>query len=410
MHILFISDNFYPESNASANRLYDHAQVWHKAGHQVTVLTCAPNFPVGKIFPGYRNQWRSVENLDGITVIRIKSYITPNQGTIKRLLDYISFAIHAAIQGLFVQSPDVVIATSPQPFPIFSAWWIARLKRKPFVFEIRDLWPESVIAVEAMKRESCLIKFFNWAIKRMYHSADVIVSVTDSFKQILIQQEKVKPEKIIICKNGCDLQKITVTEKSTSLRKKYGLENTYLVGYVGTIGLAHHIDTVIQAAARNHHQHIHFVIMGNGAEALAAKEAALHLQNLTFIEGGSREDAYNVMNMLDAVIVHLKDTPLFKTVIPSKIFEIMALGKPILMGVKGESRKIVIDKARAGIAFEPSNPIDLNRAIAELPKTHYDSDQVTAFVQKYYDREKLAIKMLKDISQCLKKSNINGKS
>lgn len=403
MHILFVSDNFYPESNALANRLYDHARTWVKLGHEVTVLTCVPNFPKGQVFEGYENRWRQVEMLSGIRVVRIKSYIAENKGSLKRIIDYMSFALHAMLQGLFVKKPDVIIGTSPQPFSIFSTWFLSRVKNKPFIFELRDLWPESVIAVGAMSASSKLVRFFDWAIKKMYRSADLIVSVTDSFKRILVEKEHVDADKILVIKNGVDASAIKVTENAALLKEKYGLENKFLVGYVGTIGMAHSVETLLAAAKVTDDPQVHFVIMGAGAQSAYIKEQSLKLENVTFIDSSTRQDAINVLNILNASIVHLKDTPLFSTVIPSKIFESMALNKPILMGVKGESRDIVIDEAKAGLAFEPENAVDLNEAIKKIKEFPSLGDRGLEYVKRHFDRTVLAKRMLSEIQSRLGK-------
>ncbi|MCF6806996.1 glycosyltransferase family 4 protein [Thiotrichales bacterium 19S9-12] len=404
MHILFISENYYPESNAGANRLYDHARIWVKSGYKVTILTCVPNFPKGKIFDGYQNKWRQVEEIDGVTVVRIKSFIAPNKGSLKRIMDFLSFGLHAMFQGLFIKNVDVIIGTSPQPFPIFAAWIIARLKRKAFIFEIRDLWPESIIAVDAMGKKNVFLKIFGWAIKKMYKKADVIVSVTDSFKQILIKEEKINPEKIIVCKNGIDFHQVRPSSDAYDLRQKYQLADKYVVGYVGTIGMAHSVHTILEAAKLNHNPSIHFVIMGAGAYADEIKQNAQLLNNVTFIDGGSRTQAVAVTSMLDACIVHLKDTPLFRTVIPSKVFEFMALGKPILVGVEGEAREIVIDQAKAGIVFTPEDAVSLDQAINQMRSHLVENDQIKTFVEKYFNREKIAIEMLEQIKKTIYKN------
>lgn len=401
MHILFISDNYYPESNALANRLYDHARTWVSCGHKVTILTCAPNFPKGQVFTGYHNKWRYVEEIEGVRIIRIKSYIAENKGTLKRTLDYISFALHASIQGLFVKKPDIVMATSPQPFPIFSAWLVAKLKRKPFIFELRDLWPESVVAVDAMGKNNIMLRFFGWAIRRMYRAADVIVAVTERFKDILIEQEKINPQKIIISKNGVNIKQLVPAVLQQHIREKYQWGDKFIVAYIGTIGMAHHIQTLLEAASTNTDPDVHFVVMGSGADATAIEQSARHLSNATYIPGGNRQAALDILWAVDASIVHLRDTPLFKAVIPSKIFEAMALGKPILMGVKGESRTIVLEQAKAGVAFEPENAADLNLAIARLKNSGYDGAFAKQFVEAHYNRDKIAMKMLTQMTTYL---------
>jgi glycosyltransferase involved in cell wall biosynthesis len=400
MKILFITDNFFPESNAPANRTYDHARIWQSLGHEVIILTCAPNFPAGKVFEGYQNAWRTVEKIDGITVIRIKTYIAENKGTLKRMLDYASFGLHAALQGLWVRKPDVIIGTSPQPFSVFAARFISLIKRKPFVFELRDIWPESILAVGAMQKKNMLLNLFEKMITRCYHKATVIVTVTDSFKTYLIHEKKVPSNKIAVFKNGVSTAHAPTVSKEI-LKKQYGIDHPFVVGYIGTLGMAHGIQTLVDAATLLAHANVQMVLMGDGADAAKIEALAKTQKNITFIKAGDRQTAINVLNMCDASIVHLKNTPLFQTVIPSKIFEAMALGKPILMGVKGESRKIVIEDAHAGIAFEPENSESLRDAVLTCQRQVFDSNAIQTFVREHYDREKIATKMIEKIQDAI---------
>ena len=156
MKILFLSDNFPPEVNAPASRTFEHCKAWVKAGHQVTVITCAPNFPKGRVYDGYKNRLWSREEVDGVCVIRVWSYITANEGFLKRILDYVSFMFSASVAGLFVKRPDVIVGTSPQFFTACAAWFLGLVRRRPYVFELRDLWPESIRAVSAMKESRLL--------------------------------------------------------------------------------------------------------------------------------------------------------------------------------------------------------------------------------------------------------------
>ena len=156
MHILFLTDNFPPEVNAPASRAFEHCREWVKAGHQVTVLTCAPNFPKGKVFGGYRNSLYQSEVIDDMRVIRVWSYITANEGFVKRILDYQSFMVTATLASPFVRGVDIVVGTSPQFFTACAAYVVSRMKRVPFLFELRDLWPESIRAVGAMKDSAVL--------------------------------------------------------------------------------------------------------------------------------------------------------------------------------------------------------------------------------------------------------------
>jgi hypothetical protein len=181
MKILFITDNFPPEVNAPATRTYEHCKEWIKNDDiEVTIVTCFPNFPHGKVYDGYKNKLYQVEHIDGIKVIRVWSYITSNSGFIKRVLDYISFGVMAFFVGLF-QKHDVIIATSPQFFTTWAAWGISKIKRKPWIFELRDLWPESIKTVGAMKQGK-IIETLEKIELGLYKSCNKVVAVTDAFK------------------------------------------------------------------------------------------------------------------------------------------------------------------------------------------------------------------------------------
>jgi hypothetical protein len=203
MHILFITDNFPPEVNAPATRTYEHCMEWKKAGHQVTVITCAPNFPRGEVFDGYKNKMYQTAQFDGVKVIRVWSYIAANQGFLKRIIDFVSFAITSFFAGLFVRKVDVIIGTSPQFFTTVSAYGLSIFKRKPWVFELRDLWPESIRAVTKITKSRSLDKFEQLELF-LYKKANMIVSVTDSFKKNLIGRG-IDGNKIAVVKNGANL-------------------------------------------------------------------------------------------------------------------------------------------------------------------------------------------------------------
>ena len=232
MHILFLTDNFPPEVNAPASRTFEHCREWIKSGHRVTVITCAPNFPKGRVFEGYQNRpWQSEEMAD-IRVIRVWSYITANEGFVRRILDYQSFMLTATLASLFVRRPDIVIGTSPQFFTACAAYAVSRMKRIPFVFELRDLWPESIKAVGAMK-DSAAIRLLERVEMFLYHKASQIVSVTHSFKKTLIARG-VNSEKITVITNGVDMSRFKPMPKDAELVAQLGLEGKFVAGYEHT--------------------------------------------------------------------------------------------------------------------------------------------------------------------------------
>ena len=222
MHILFLTDNFPPETNAPASRTYEHAKRWVASGHRVTVITCAPNFPSGKLHAGYRNQlWRR-EVMDGVNVIRVWTYITANEGFFRRTLDYMSFMVAATIASVFVRTVDVVVATSPQFFTPCAAWVVSLLRRRPFIFELRDLWPDSIVAVGAM-RETRVIALLRKLEYFLYRRADRIVTVTESFKTVLTANG-IPPKKIVVVPNGVDIDVYLPGQRPADLAEKWNLQ------------------------------------------------------------------------------------------------------------------------------------------------------------------------------------------
>lgn len=358
MNILFLTDNFPPEGNAPAIRTFEHVTRWVKAGHAVTVVTGAPNFPEGVVYPGYRNRWRQVEVLDGVRVVRVKTYIAANAGFGRRIMDYLSFMVSAIFFGLFEKRPDVVIATSPQFFCAIAGWILSGLKRRPFVFELRDLWPDSILAVGAMKR--------NWVIRWLerlelflYRRADAIVSVTQSFRDRLIERG-VDPEKIHVVVNGVDLQVYRPGEQDFELMREYDLESdAFVVGYLGTHGMAHGLESVLEAVALvSDRRDIRFLFAGGGARRafVEAEVEARGLEQVTLIPRQPREQMPRLLSLCDLALVPLRDSPVFATVIPSKIFESMATGVPILMSLPEGEATGIIKQHQCGVCVPPMNP------------------------------------------------------
>ncbi len=400
MRILFLSDNFPPEGNAPATRLYEHATRWVRAGHEVTVITCAPNFPEGRLFAGYRNAWRQVEWMDGIRVVRVKTYITANEGLIKRTLDYLSFMLMATVLSLFERRPDVVVATSPQFFCALAGWMVGLLKRRPFVFELRDIWPESIRAVGAMKNSAVL----DWLEKLelfLYRKAALVVSVTHSFRENLARRG-IDPRKVAVVTNGIDTGRFQPRPRDEALAGRLGLGGKFVAGYVGTHGMAHGLETVLEAAALLKAQpggdRFRFLLLGDGASkaALVAAASARGLDNVVFVDTVPKEEVASYWALLDASIIHLKRSDLFRSVIPSKLFECMGMGIPVLHGVEGESAAIV-EREGVGLLFQPENAEDLCRRLRELAddpqmRKHLGVNGIEA--AKHYDRKALAMKML----------------
>lgn len=367
MRILFLSDNFPPEGNAPATRLYEHAVRWVRAGHEVTVVTCAPNFPEGRLFQGYRNAWRQVEMIDGIRVVRVKTYITANEGFLKRSLDYMSFMVMGALMALFERRPDVVVATSPQFFCAVAGWVVSVAKRRPFVFELRDLWPASIMAVGAMKK-SLLISLFERLELFLYRRAAAIVSVTHSFRGDLVARG-IPGEKVHVVINGVDLDRYQPRARDMALVREFGLEGKFVAGYMGTHGMAHALPKVLDAAERLvDRENIAFFFAGAGAERANLERLVIErgLRNVRMIPRQPKERMPALWSLCDVALVPLRNSPVFATVIPSKIFEAMGMGVAILMSLpEGEATRIV-RASGAGVCVPPEDPETMAEAIATL--------------------------------------------
>ncbi|MFM2289698.1 MAG: hypothetical protein RL684_2841 [Pseudomonadota bacterium] len=367
MRILFLSDNFPPEGNAPATRLHEHALRWVRDGHEVTVVTCAPNFPEGRVFPGYRNRWRQVETIDGIRVVRVKTYITANEGFLKRTLDYMSFMLAGFIAGLFERRPDVVVATSPQFFCAVGGWLLSAVRRLPFVFELRDLWPASIVAVGAM-RKSLVIRLLEKLELFLYRRADAIVSVTYSFRDDLAARG-VPADKVHVVVNGVDLDRYAPMPRDAELAAQFDLGDRFVVGYLGTHGMAHALDKVLEGVERLRHEPgIAFFFAGGGAERarVEALVAERGLTNVRLIPRQPKEMMPRLWSLCDVALIPLRDTPVFATVIPSKLFECMGMGLPVVMSLpRGEATRIVEDTG-CGIVVPPEDPAALADAICAL--------------------------------------------
>ena len=397
MHVLFLTDNFPPEVNAPASRTFEHCREWVKAGHKVTVITCAPNFPKGKVFDGYRNRLWQRETMEGIEVVRVWSYITANEGFVRRILDYQSYMVAAIVASLFIRKVDVIVGTSPQFFTACAAYVASRLKFRPYVFELRDLWPETIKAVGAMKNARAIA----WLEKLelfLYRKAAKVISVTKSFKRNLISRG-IDGSKIEIVTNGVDISQFTPRPKDAALTKELGLEGKFVAGYIGTHGLCHGLETLVTAAERLRGTGIVFLFLGDGARKQFLRDMAAEkqLDNVVFIDSVKKAEVPRYWSILDVSVIHLQKAELFTTVSPSKLFESMGMGLPVLHGVEGESADIVRDE-HAGIPFEPENVDELVAALRRLKENPAELDQFRASCLKgaqNYDRTNLALKMMR---------------
>jgi len=356
---------------APAARVSELSRHWVRAEHEVTVLTGFPNHPDGVIRPEYRTRFRrmiSREILEGIKVVRTWLLPFPNRKAYERMLNYSSFCLSAGIAGSFLARPDVVIATSPQLLVGLSGWWIAKLKRVPLVLEVRDLWPESLAAVGVGGANSLLHRALGKIADFLYREATHIVVVTPAFREHLIKKWRVPEDKISVVQNGVETGLFSPGD-SGRLRRSLDAEGKFVVSYIGTLGLAHGLETVIAAAEnlQGTDPNVQFLLVGEGADRgriLALAESKV-LRNLRFVPQQAREKVPAYISASDACLVLLKKSDVFETVIPTKMLEFMSCGRPVILGVNGLAREI-LEQCRGGLYVEPENPAALCEAIREL--------------------------------------------
>lgn len=374
---------------APAARAVELARHWSGLGHQVTILTGFPNHPTGFVPPEWRPRLRSMvyrETLDGVKVVRTWLLPYPNRKAYERMLNYGSFCVSAALRGLEIDPPDVVIATSPQLLVGLAGWWIACWKRAPLVFEVRDLWPESLAAVGVGQENSLLHRVLGAVAGFLYRHARKIVVVTPAFQEHLIRHWSVPEERIAVVENGVETDLFSPRTTDRELREQLGIVDRFVICYIGTMGLAHGLDTLIAAAKRlqENRPDIAFLLVGEGADkerirALARDEK---LSNLCFIDQQPRERIPLFINASDICLVLLKKTELFKTVIPTKMLEFLACAKPVILGVEGQAQRL-LESAHGGVAIEPENPDALVAAIEQLASSPAQREEMGRNARAY---------------------------
>lgn len=385
LSILFLTENFPPETNAAATRVHERACYWAKWGHRVTVLSSAPNFPEGRIYPGYANRWHQVEEIDGIRVVRVKTYMAANRGTVRRTLDFLSFMATAFSAGLFERRPDVVAATSPQFFAAVGGWALGAVRGVPFVFELGDLWPASIVAVGAM-RPSLPLRLIEKLELFLYRRSAAVVALTGAFKRNLVGRG-IDADKIAVVINGVDTWRYGPRPRDAALAAEAGLgagigasiEDKFIVGYVGTHGMAHALTNVLDAAERlRDAPDIAFLLAGGGAErdALIADARARGLSNVIFLARQPKDRMPAVWSLCDVALVHLKNSPVFEDVIPSKMFEAMAMGLPIVMASPEGEASAILEADGAGLHVAAEDPDALADAVRRL---HRDRAELARF-------------------------------
>jgi len=400
MRILFLTHYFTPEVNAPAARTHEHCREWVAAGHEVHVVTGIPSHPAGKPFPGYSRCWYRHELIDGIHVHRVWTFLAANRGFVARTINYLSFAVSGAWRAWRLGAFDVAVGTSPQFFCAVATWIIARLRSLPWVFELRDLWPDSIAAVGALKRRSLLMRLLERLELRLYRDASAVACLTRSFMRVLAARG-IDQAKLHFVPNGIIPEFFASGDREQTRRELAVTNDDVIVSYVGTTGMAHGLGTVLDAATQlqSSARNVRLLIVGDGAEleSLRAIAAARRLDNVRFTGLVPRTSIPSLLAASDIVLVTLRRSDVFKTVLPSKMFEAMAAARPIVLGVEGEARDTLLD-AGAGIAIPPGDVTALIDAVGRLAGDRELRAAMgasgLAFVQRDYSRRAWAARYL----------------
>ncbi len=369
MRILYLSQYFPPEVGATQTRAYEMAAGLIRAGHQVTMLTEVPNHPHGIIRPEYQGHFWVREQLDGIDVIRVWVKTSPVKTMRSRLVFYLSYMFNGTMAGLLLARGhyDVVYATSPPLFVGGAALMLSLLRRIPLVFEVRDLWPESAVALGELKNPR-FIRWATWLEEACYHRARHIVLTTREMVDRLIERGY-EADKLTIVRNGANPELFQFDPVMRQrLRREMGLTDAFVVVYAGLLGIAQGLTASLESAAQlmQREPRVHFLYIGDGPVKTALQNQAqeLNLSNVTFLSAQPREDIPGYLSAGDVALVPLIRRRLLGA-LPSKMFDAMACERPVILAAEGEACR-VLEESNAGIAIPPEDPQVLVETILSL--------------------------------------------
>jgi glycosyltransferase involved in cell wall biosynthesis len=392
VRIAYVSHYFVPEPAAPAARVHEFGRAWARAGHQVSVVTTFPNHPLGRIPRAYRGRWWATECLDGMRVLRCWLFATPNRGVGRRGLDHLSFMATAVLLGLpRLGQVDVVIASSPTLFSAVSAWLMARIQRVPFVLEVRDLWPEAIVSLGLM-RPGLSVRVLQGLADFLYARAARVVVVTEAFADRLIARG-IPRSKLCVIPNGADTALFSAGVDRAAARAALGYTDQFVVAYVGTHGLSHGLGAVLDAAASQ--PDVAYLLVGDGAdrERLVHERDRRGLGNVKMCPSVARSEVPGVYAAADVCLVPLRDVPLFDAFVPSKLFEVLAAGRPVVGAVRGEARAI-LERSGGALVVEPESGPAIAAAIGQLRADPVLRERLEragqAFARTHYDRDALA--------------------
>ncbi|MDR1610836.1 MAG: glycosyltransferase family 4 protein, partial [Candidatus Symbiothrix sp.] len=399
MNILLIHQYFLEDNGSGGSRFNEMTGIWTKQGHQVTVLAGTMHYAGCEVNPEYKGKFVVLKKQGAIPVWRCHVSESYNANFTGRMWGYFSFVFSSLYAGLFKVKgkSDVIVVTSPPLFVGITAYLLSKIKRIPFVFEVRDLWPESAVDTGVLKSR-ILIKTAYWFEKFIYGKAALINVLTPAFKEKLIKEKQVPEKKIIFIPNAADFSlsdELLQNFDREQFRKEQGLENKFVITYVGAHGVANHLQQIIETAKLLEDTNVQFLLIGQGMEKQRLMESARNknCKNVSFIDAMPRPEVFKYIIASEMGASVLKKVDTFKTIYSNKTFDYMSCKKPILMAIDGVSREL-LENADAGIFVEPENPEDFAVKIRfymanpELLKKQGMNGY--EYAKKYFDRNVLA--------------------
>ena len=413
MKILLIHQYFLEKGDGGGSRFNEMTKVWAAQGHVITVLSGMVHYASGEKPIKYKGKFILIENqfYKNVDVVRCHVSESYNTNFLGRLWAYFSFVFSSIFAGLFKIKGkyDVIVVTSPPLFVGITAYVLSKIKGLPFVFEIRDLWPESAIDTGVLKNK-VIIKFAFWFEKFIYKKATLINVLTPAFRDKLINEKKVPKEKVIFIPNAADFslaEEIDQDFKAAKFKKNLGLEGKFVITYVGAHGVANHLIQLIDAAEKLTETNVIFQLIGAGMkkEELLKQVANRNLKNVIFRDSVSKKEVFKYILASDVGASVLKKVAAFKTIYSNKSFDYMSCKKPILLAIDGVSRELVND-AKCGVYVEPENTNAIVSGVLELlAKDKNELNQMGIngynFAKNHFDREKLAKEYTSKIQEIL---------
>lgn len=363
MRILFLTQWFDPEPTFKGLLFARELQA---RGHEVTVLTGFPNYPTGRLYPGYRIRPLQRETIDGIEILRVPLYPNHDRSALKRVANYVSFAASSSLGMLLTRRPDVVYVYHPPATVGLPALVGKVLRGVPFVYDVQDLWPDTLRATGMLSNET-ILSGVQWWMNRVYKAAARVVVLSDGFRETIAARGTPRG-KIDVIHNWADEAQLQFDEPPPGRKQELGLGDAFTVLFAGTMGPAQALDTVLEAAELlRDDPDVRLVLVGDGIDrARVAQEVESRaLANVTMLPRRPMSEMGELLVLADALLVHLRDDPLFAVTVPSKTQAYLSAGRPILMGVRGDAAALVRD-ADAGLTFTPEDPAALADAVRTL--------------------------------------------